>query len=276
MAHALKLAHIIKAKVKTDRRDSLALAELLRVNFIPEGYIYPNELRPLRDLARRRMNVVGKRAGEFREFKMAVTRHGMEGPSRNMIVSMKEEHLEEFKGHDVHLDHIVDDTFHFNHAYTESIRSIETQLEEQLSDDNITERLKLIPGVGKWLSKYIRLEVESIERFRNPKHFSSWCRVVPGISQSGDSCTRGRGSKQGNAHMKHALYQAATFAIRLDPQIKAHYQAHVDRRRGSGGKMVCINIIAHKMAMAVWQAFKGNDFDIDKLFRLDHLLGESA
>ena len=55
MAHALKLAHIIKAKVKTDRRDSLALAELLRLNHIPEGYIYPRKLRPLRDLTRRQM-----------------------------------------------------------------------------------------------------------------------------------------------------------------------------------------------------------------------------
>jgi transposase len=62
MAHALRLAHIIKAKVKTDRRDSKALAELLRLDYIPEGFIYPKDLRPLRDLARRRMNVVRKRS----------------------------------------------------------------------------------------------------------------------------------------------------------------------------------------------------------------------
>jgi transposase len=187
MAHALKLAHIIKAKVKTDRRDSLALAELLRNNYIPEGYIYPIELREARDLARRRMNIVKKRAGEFREFKMALTRHGFDGPNRNAIVSMKDEILEPYRGFDRHLDQILEDTLYFNQVYTESIKSIESSLEDILEGDEIIERLREIPGIGPWLSKYIQLEVESIERFKNIRAFSSWCRVIPGIAQSGDS-----------------------------------------------------------------------------------------
>ena len=100
--------------------------------------------------------------------------------------------------------------------------------------------------------------------------------MVPGISQSGDSCKRGRGSKQGNAHMKCALYQAASCAIRVNPQINAYYHAHQNRRRGSGGKMVSLNIIAHKIAIAVWQSFKGNEFDIDKLFCLDHFMDPAS
>jgi transposase len=201
----------------------LALAELLRNNYIPEGYIYPIELREARDLARRRMNIVKKRAGELREFKMALTRHGFDGPNRNAIVSMKDEILEPYRGFDRHLDQILEDTLYFNQVYTESIKSIESSLEDILEGDEIIERLREIPGIGPWLSKYIRLEVESIERFKNILAFSSWCRVIPGIAQSVDSCVRGRGSKQGNGHMKYALYQSAAFVIRLNPQIKAYY-----------------------------------------------------
>ena len=118
---------------------------------------------------------------------------------------------------------------------------------------------------------YIRLEVESVARFKNQKHFCSWCRVVPGIAQSGDSISRGRGSKQRNAHMKSALYQAATFSIRLCPKIKEYYELHKSRRRGSGGTMVSLNIIAHKLAIGVWHVFKGNNFDLDRLFNSSEL-----
>jgi hypothetical protein len=49
-----------KTKVKIHRWDSLALAELLRNNYIAAGYICPIELLEARDLARRRMNIVKK------------------------------------------------------------------------------------------------------------------------------------------------------------------------------------------------------------------------
>jgi hypothetical protein len=61
---------------------------------------------------------VKKRAGEFREFKMALTRHGFDGPNRNAIVSMKDEILEPYRGFDRHLDQILEDTLYSNQVYT--------------------------------------------------------------------------------------------------------------------------------------------------------------
>ena len=69
MAYALRLIHVNKAKVKTDHRASKALPELLSLDDAPEGFIYPRGLRPLRDLARRRMNVVRNRSGKLCEYK---------------------------------------------------------------------------------------------------------------------------------------------------------------------------------------------------------------
>jgi len=276
MAHALRLAHITKAKVKTDRKDSKALADLLRLNFIPESYIYPLELRPLRDLARRRMTLVQMRSGEFRSMKLLLRRHGFDGPSRNAIPYMKEELFDDFRGFDDHLDDVLEDAYDFNKTFTHSITRIEKKLDEELKDDSITQLLRGIPGIGTWLSKYIRLEVENIHRFNNMRAFNSWCRVCPGVAQSGNKSVRGRGSKQGNAHMKYALMQAATNAIRLDSQIKAYYHGQLERRRGSGGKMVCINIVARKICMAVWHCFHGRPFEVNKVFNLESLLSEAS
>ena len=62
LAHCLGLHMITKAKLKTERRDALKLAKLLRMGEIPEAYIYPKQKRPIRDLLRRRTGFVQERA----------------------------------------------------------------------------------------------------------------------------------------------------------------------------------------------------------------------
>ena len=44
-----------------DKSDALWLSEMLRLKILPEGYIYPKETRAVRDLIRRRMQLVQKR-----------------------------------------------------------------------------------------------------------------------------------------------------------------------------------------------------------------------
>ena len=271
MAHTLRLKAITDAKIKTDKRDSRVLADLHRATLIPEAYIFPEDGRQYRDLARRRLSLVRKRASHFKELKMMLTRHGCSAPSRNDIQTLDDSDLEEYLGHDLHLDFMIKQTVAIMNVYTMSIKEIEVELESLLQTDDLTERLMEIPGVGKTLSKTLRLEIGEISRFKNPKQFSSWCRVVPSLSQSGGSSKRGGGSKQGNAFMKNALMQAASAAIRLNPQIRAYREFHVQRRRGSSGRLVTTNIIAHKIAIAVFYIFNGRRFDIDKLFNIEGL-----
>ena len=86
--------------------------------------------------------------------------------------------------HDCHLDFMIKQTVKFLDLYTASIDEIEKELELLLENDGIANRLSEIPGVGKALSKSLRLEIGDISRFKSHKHFSSWCRVVPSLSQS--------------------------------------------------------------------------------------------
>src|SRR6266498_1847641 len=47
-------------KQTNDETDALWIAELLRLEILPVGYIYPKAERPLRDMLRRRMLVTGQ------------------------------------------------------------------------------------------------------------------------------------------------------------------------------------------------------------------------
>jgi hypothetical protein len=62
LAHALYLKAIHGAKAKNDRVDSHKLAVLLRGGVIPQAYVYTPEMRPTRDLLRRRLFFSRKRA----------------------------------------------------------------------------------------------------------------------------------------------------------------------------------------------------------------------
>lgn len=61
VAHPLMVKAIAYAKVKTDKVDARILADLLRMDMIPECYIPNKEIRDLRDLVRRRFYFVSIR-----------------------------------------------------------------------------------------------------------------------------------------------------------------------------------------------------------------------
>lgn len=52
-----------------DKNDAFFLAELQRLNILPTGYIYEPQLRPVRDLLRRRMGLVHQRTALLLSFK---------------------------------------------------------------------------------------------------------------------------------------------------------------------------------------------------------------
>lgn len=99
LAHTLGPYMITGAKVKTDRRDAYTLAKPLKAGVIPKAYIYPHETRPIRDLLRRRSNIVQLRAGEYASLRRLLLRHGILNHSRNGIKRVVEEDLEEWFDH---------------------------------------------------------------------------------------------------------------------------------------------------------------------------------
>src|SRR5438128_1787568 len=113
-----------------------------------------------------------------------------------------------------------------------------------------------LPGVGQTIALTILYEVGELTRFANVKVFSSYCRVVPGIAQSGNVSRRGRASKQGNHYLKAAFSQAAVHAVRCYPKVRRYYERQLQRHRGRGRQMICYNIIAHKLAQAAFHVLK--------------------
>jgi len=255
LAHSMALYMITGAKVKTDRRDAFSLAKLLRLDAIPEAYIYPKAKRPIRDLLRKRKQVVRLRANAYGALRRVLLQHGIYGYSQATIKSLTEAQL------DQHLEHFATQAgCHLEvqriRFYSDQIKTLENIILSSVSDDQRFELLQTIPGVGKILALTILYESGDINRFQSAKHFCSYARVVPGIAQSSGVSKRGRGSKQGNPHLKWAFCQAAAISVRYNTGIRKFRQRHLARRRSKAKKLVTLCIVSHKLAIASYNILK--------------------
>jgi transposase len=246
---------ITGAKVKTDRRDAFSLARLLRLDAVPEAYIYPKDTRPIRDLLRRRRHLVSVRAAMYGFMRNVLLQHGFYGHPQGAMKRFDEEQI---------LHHFEDPVLQASlqleleriRLYTRQIRILEEMILSRVKEEPVFELLQTLPGVGKILAMTIFYEVGDVGRFRGVKQFCSYARVIPGIAQSGTVSKRGRGSKQGNANLKWAFNQAAGLAVRYNPTVRRFRQVHLARRRSKARKLISISIVAHKLATAAYYVLR--------------------
>ena len=151
LARTLGLYMITGAKVKTDRRDALSLARLLRLEAIPEAYIYPKDTRPIRDFLRRRRHLVLVRAAMYRFMRNVLLQHGFYGYPQGALKGLDEEQILE------HLDHPVLQTsmqmeLQRIDLYTRQIRILEEMILSRVKEEPVFKPLQTVPGVGKILA----------------------------------------------------------------------------------------------------------------------------
>jgi transposase len=74
LANPAKIEQYRGIKYADDQNDAYFLAELQRLKILPTGYIYDAQLRPVRDLLRRRVSLVQQRTALILSFKSLYTR----------------------------------------------------------------------------------------------------------------------------------------------------------------------------------------------------------
>lgn len=80
-------------KHSDDRHDAFWLAHLLRLNILPQGYIYPKEERPLRDLLRKRLHLVQLRSSMINSLQAILHSNCGARLSTSKIKAKKENHV---------------------------------------------------------------------------------------------------------------------------------------------------------------------------------------
>jgi transposase len=250
-------------KHSDDQDDAFWLAEMLRLNILPEGHIYPKEERPIRDLLRKRGHLVKLRTSLIISLQNIIDRNCGTRIKANDVKRLKEDMVAPFVAgnEDLALAGLVSkESIDF---LTVKIRAIESSVESRVKLKEPYKNLLTIPGIGKILSLTIMLETGDMDRFEKVGNYASYCRKVSTRWTSNDK-KKGKGNKKnGNKYLAWAFSEAAEFARRYDPQARAFY----NRKLQKTNFMVAHSALAHKLVRATYHVLKEQTpFMPEKLF----------
>ena len=164
-------------KYSDDKWDALWLAHLLKLGILPQGYIYPKETRPMRDLLRRRMLFVRQRTADILSFQSMITRNTGTRISVNNIKKLTEENLETLFHHE-DLIFMAQRYLSIIDLLSKQIKMIEKQATNKISLTEPFKWLSTINGVGKILTMVIMMEAGDMGRFKKVGNYCSYCRCV--------------------------------------------------------------------------------------------------
>jgi hypothetical protein len=137
---------------------------------------------------------------------------------------------------------------------SERLERIRKKLEAQMTKLDPKGILTSIPGVGIVTAAACLVALGTHE-FRNAKAFRSYTGLVPRVSESGQSRSRGLSlTKAGPVWFRTALYLAADVARRWDPELAAIYQRAMVTKAHPHRKAVCA--VAAHLAGRVWAVWR--------------------
>jgi len=250
-------------KHSDDSSDAAWLAEMLRLRILPQGYIYPREHRPVRDLLRKRMHLVKLRTSLVNSLGNIVARNVGVKLRASKIKQLTYDHVSPLLAGDDDLalsGRVSKETIDY---LTRQITTIERVVEAKLPLKQEYALLQTMPGVGPILSLTITLETGVISRFPQVGNYASYCRKVPTRWTSAGKAKGKGNANNGNKYLAWAFSEAAEKARQHDPKIKAYY----DRKAARTNFMIAHSTVAHKLSRAAYYIMRDHvPFDREKLF----------
>ena len=251
-------------KHSDDKHDAFWLAEMLRLGILPEGYIYPKEERPIRDLLRKRGHLVRLRTSLVVSLQNILSRNLGRKLRVNDVKSLREDRISSLleMSEDIALAGRVSKEA-IDHL-TRQIYKIEWAVQKKIVLKEQYRYLLTLPGVGKILALTIMLETGPISRFETVGDYVSYCRKVPSQWMSNGKWKGSGNRKNGNKYLSWAYGEASEFARRLYPEPRAYYHRKMQKTNAA----VAHSALSNKLARAGYYVMRDQvPFRPEKLFR---------
>ena len=245
-----------------DETDAQHLAHLLRLGILPTGTILPREHRTVRDLARKRMQLVRSCTMHVLAVENIMARQLGGRMTSNQIKRLTSDEVDQLP--------LVADVGLAIKTNVAVIATLQAQIEilEKRLQEHVKPRaqygfLTSVPGIGQALATVILLETGPIDRFADVGNYASYARCVDSVRTSNRK-KKGEGNvKNGNKYLAWAFVEAANFARRFCPEARRFYE----RKKAKTNNIVATKALAHKLARACYHILKeGKPFDVTRCF----------
>lgn len=240
---------------KTDERDAKALANALRLGFIPEVHHKSLIARRLKSLlvareifVRNRVNMVNHIRGSLREYGITIPA-GTEAFFEQIDSKLNE------------LEFI---------SLREVLRSMLVQVRESQRQEKETEvilqkitmgnetidRLQTIPGVGPMSAYALVSVVDDITRFKDASQFAAYLGLVPSVSASADKRRMGSITRSGSEMLRRYLIHGARAWMRYSPEKGDSNRIWAERVKGRRGMNRSVVALAHRIARIAYAVMR--------------------
>jgi transposase len=217
-------------KVKTDRRDAVTLARLLRSGDLTTVYVPSVEDEAIRDLCRARDAARVTMKDAKLRLKALLLRLGLHYVGRADWTA----------AHRRYLAKVVCPTPAQQIVFQEALRAVDEQveriarLEAELRDAlpawrlaPVVAGLQALRGVQWLVALTVVAELGDLTRFDTPRQLAAFVGLIPSEYSSGTSRRQGGITKAGNGRARRALIEAA-WAYRHPAKVSAHIQHRID------------------------------------------------
>lgn len=204
-------------RVKTDRRDAMMLARLLRPGELTAVWVPDAGHEAMRDLVRARARAAAVEAQRVHRQQVSafMLKHGRIFPRKTTWGArhfrwLQEQHFDH-PAHQIALQELVDAI----RVANERIGRIEAAIEEFLPGWSLVPVVRVLQGLrGVELIAAVTFvtEIGDMRRFDNPRQLMGYLGLVPGERSSGDTVRRGGITKAGNGRVRHMLGSSASRA----------------------------------------------------------------
>ena len=253
-----KTRAIAEAKVKTDKVDAEVLAQLLAADYLPAVWLPDDETHALRRQVARRAHIVRQRTRLKNQVQSILHRNlvprcpaaDLFGRKGRAWLSEQELPADECRAVEALLRQL---DFH-----GEELRLIDAELGRVALGRGEVKRLMTIPGVDATVALSIVAAVGDFARFSSPQKVVSYLGLNPRVRQSGGQpASHGRITKQGRAHARGMLVEAAWVAVKIPGPLRAFFERIATRR----GMQIAVVATARKLAVLCWHLVtRGEDY----------------
>jgi transposase len=249
VANAREVRVIAHAKIKTDKIDAAVLAQLHASGFLPEVWIPDDGTKALRRQVARRNQIVRQRTRLKNIVQSILHAHlipkppvadlfGKKGPAWLAEQPLPLDERLAIERHLRELDRLAGD-----------LKVIEKDLARHALAERDVQRLMTVTGIDMTVALEISAAIGAISRFPSPDKMVSYFGLNPTVRQSGlQPAKHGRITKQGRAHARAMLVEAAWAAAKTPGPLRAFFL----RIRARRGEQIAAVATARKLAVLAW------------------------
>ena len=242
LAHSKEIKSIARAKIKTDKRDSKILADLLRANLIPEVHKRSVESRRAQRVLRQRVFFVSTMTRVKNRIQALLAQQGERiedelGLRKDLFTrgGIKRLKTLNLAAEDKKLLEGLLELYEGLEALIKNSEKLVNDLYKRMKEAQL---ISTVPGFGGFFSVLVATEIDDINRFDSAEKLHSYAGVIPSTHSSGERLYHGKIVKEGNRWLRWAAVEAVWPAIRSDFDLRVFFQRHSKRKNVNVAKVI--------------------------------------